>query len=127
MRMVESLIFIAFPLPALCSCFSTHLSPALLLYHPNKERSYFSYLWTYDFYGPVCAFDAGKSITRASRRGLGPGSQASAIWAQKSQDFQCPTPSHMPNQWICPHQKHYIQSFINQRSKGSFMYKSSHW
>jgi hypothetical protein len=33
-------------------------------------------LRTYDFYGPVCnAFDAGKSITRASGRGLGPGNQ----------------------------------------------------
>ncbi len=30
-----------------------------------------SYLWTYDLYGPVRnAFDAGKSITRASGRGL---------------------------------------------------------
>jgi hypothetical protein len=33
-----------------------------------------SYLWTYDLYGPVRhAFDVGKSITRASGRGLGPG------------------------------------------------------
>ncbi len=32
-----------------------------------------SYLWTYVLYGPVCnAFDVGKSITRASGRGLGP-------------------------------------------------------
>jgi hypothetical protein len=37
---------------------------------------YNSYLRTYDFYGPVCnAFVAGKSITRASGRGLGPGNQ----------------------------------------------------
>jgi hypothetical protein len=35
-----------------------------------------SYLWTYDFYGPVCnAFDAGKSITRASGRGLSSGNR----------------------------------------------------
>jgi hypothetical protein len=37
---------------------------------------FISYLWTCDLYGPVCnAFDAGKSITRASRRGLGPGNR----------------------------------------------------
>jgi hypothetical protein len=48
---------------------------ALLLYHHNKERIYFSYLWAYDLYDPVRnAFDAGKSITRASGRGLGPSS-----------------------------------------------------
>jgi hypothetical protein len=55
---------------------------------------YNSYLRTYNLYGPVCnAFDAGKSITRASGRGLGPGKQdffgpcemlsshqASAVW-----------------------------------------------
>ncbi len=35
-----------------------------------------SYLWTYDLYGPVrYAFDAGKSVTRAIRRGLGPGNR----------------------------------------------------
>jgi hypothetical protein len=35
-----------------------------------------SYLLTYDLYGPVRnAFDAGKSVTRASGRGLGPGNQ----------------------------------------------------
>jgi hypothetical protein len=34
----------------------------------------FSYLWTYDLYGPVHnAFDAGRYITRASGRGLCPG------------------------------------------------------
>jgi hypothetical protein len=32
--------------------------------------------WTYDLYGPLCnAFDAGKSITRARGRGLGPGNR----------------------------------------------------
>jgi hypothetical protein len=32
----------------------------------------FRYLWTYDLYGPECnAFEAAKSITRASGRGLG--------------------------------------------------------
>jgi hypothetical protein len=35
-----------------------------------------SYLWTCDLYGPIRnAFDAGISITRASRRGLGPGNR----------------------------------------------------
>ncbi len=35
-----------------------------------------SYLWTYELYGPVrYAFDAGKSITRASGWGLGPGNR----------------------------------------------------
>ncbi len=39
-------------------------------------KIYNSYLRTYDLYGTVCnAFDAGKSITRASGRGLGPGNQ----------------------------------------------------
>jgi hypothetical protein len=34
------------------------------------------YIWTFDLYGPVPnAFDADKSITRASGRGLGPGNQ----------------------------------------------------
>jgi hypothetical protein len=33
-------------------------------------------IWTYDLYGPVrIAFDAGKSITRASGKGLDPGSR----------------------------------------------------
>ncbi len=58
---------------------------------------YNSYLRTYDLYGPESsAFDAGKSITRASGRGLGPGNQdffgpyemasshqASAVWGPK--------------------------------------------
>jgi hypothetical protein len=36
-------------------------------------RIQFSHLWTYDLYGPVRnAIDAGKSITRASGRGVGP-------------------------------------------------------
>jgi hypothetical protein len=56
-----------------------------------------SYLWTYNLYGPIRnAIDAGKSITRASGRGLGPGNrdffgpceialsrQVSAIWGPK--------------------------------------------
>ncbi len=56
-----------------------------------------SYLWTYNLYGPICnAIDAGKSVTRASGRGLCPGNrdffkpcemassrQASAIWGLK--------------------------------------------
>jgi hypothetical protein len=39
-------------------------------------RKQFSHLWTYDLYGPVRnAFDAGKSVTRASGRGLGLGNR----------------------------------------------------
>ncbi len=34
-------------------------------------------------------------------------------------------PSHLPKQWICPHQKHYIQGRINQRSKGCFCIQHS--
>jgi hypothetical protein len=65
-----------------------------------------SYLWTYDLYRPICnAFDAGKSITRASERGWGPGNQdcfgpcemasshqASAIWGLKKSRFPGPNP-----------------------------------
>jgi hypothetical protein len=37
-------------------------------------RSGVSCLWTFDFYGPLrYGFDAGRSNTRASGRGLGPG------------------------------------------------------
>ncbi len=48
--------------------------------NPKNPRTLFgcciSYLWTYDLYGPIRnAFDAGKSITRASGRGLGPGNR----------------------------------------------------
>ncbi len=67
---------------------------------------YNSYLRTYDLYVPVCnAFDAGKSITRASGRGLGPGNQdffgpcemassrqASAVWGPKKLRFPWPNP-----------------------------------
>jgi hypothetical protein len=39
----------------------------------NFFTNCFSNLWAYDLHGPVRnAFDAGKSITRASGRGLGP-------------------------------------------------------
>ncbi len=31
-------------------------------------------------------------------------------WAQKTLDFQGPTHSHMPSQWICMHQKYYAQA-----------------
>ncbi len=47
-------------------------------YYPFKQIHIvkLSYLWTYDLYGPTRnAFDAGKSITRASGRGLGPGNR----------------------------------------------------
>jgi hypothetical protein len=29
--------------------------------------------------------------------------------------FQGPTPSHLPSQWICTHQKHYARGRINNR------------
>ncbi len=46
----------------------TQISPA-----PYKQQVQYSYLWTYDLYGPICnGFDACRSITRASGRGLGP-------------------------------------------------------
>jgi hypothetical protein len=42
---------------------------------PNKLIT-FSYLRTYDLCGPLrTAFGAGKSITRARGRGMGPGNQ----------------------------------------------------
>ncbi len=67
-------------------------------------RVTFSYLWTYDLYVPVRnAFDACRSITRASGRGLGLGNQTflgPEKWhravrrvpfgAQKSRDFRLP-------------------------------------
>jgi hypothetical protein len=41
-----------------------------------RSDSHISYLCTYDLYGPVHnVFDACRSITRASDRGLGPGNQ----------------------------------------------------
>ncbi len=45
---------------------------------------------------------------------------------KKSRDFQGPTPSHLPKQWICPHQKHDVQGCINLRSIGSFRYMRFH-
>jgi hypothetical protein len=42
----------------------------------NGYAVFISYLWPYDLYGPVHnAFDARKSFTRKSGRGLGPGNQ----------------------------------------------------
>ncbi len=46
------------------------------MWKPKYMLATNSYLWTYDLYGPVCNdFDAGKSIMRASGRGLGPWNQ----------------------------------------------------
>ncbi len=79
-----------------------------------------TYLWTFDLYGPLHnGFDVGNSFMRESRMGLGleieavlgpvkwhqAVSQVLFIGARKSQDFKGPTPSHLPKQWICPHQK----------------------
>ncbi len=47
--------------------------------------------------------------------------------AQKTQDFQGPTPSHLPTQCICPYQKHYAQGHINHRCIGGLMYRSPPW
>ncbi len=45
----------------------------ILLEARRKPMHFKTYLWAYDLYGPVRnAFDAGKSITRASGKGLGP-------------------------------------------------------
>ncbi len=44
--------------------------------HLHTSQDQINYLWTCYLYGPVCSdFDAGKYITRASKRGLGPGNQ----------------------------------------------------
>ncbi len=82
----------------------------------------------------VNAFDVGKSITWANGRGLGPGNldffgpqMVLAYWldaisqAQKSLDFQDPTPSHLPSNWICLHQKNYVLGYINHRSINSYI------
>jgi hypothetical protein len=53
----------------------------------NRTTIKYSYLWTYDLYSPVCnAFDAGKSITRATAKWegeietfLGPGKWHRAV------------------------------------------------
>ncbi len=44
--------------------------------------------------------------------------------AQKTLEFQGPTPSHLPKQWICTHPKHYAQGCINHMCIGGFMHKS---
>ena len=54
----------------------TPIDPVRFL--PSSLRHFrfgISYVWTFDLYGPPVrnAFDAGKSITRTSGRGLGPG------------------------------------------------------
>ena len=43
---------------------SPEASKILQMANIRTYKLYFSYLWTYDLYGPVCnVFDAGKSIT----------------------------------------------------------------
>ncbi len=81
-------------------------SNILAIYGPVIKHS--NYLWTYDLHVHN-AFDAGKSITRANGKGLGPGDQdyfgpckmassrqASAIWGPKKSIFPGPNPSHLP-------------------------------
>jgi hypothetical protein len=69
-----------------------------------------SYLWTYDLYGHVRnAFDAGKSITRASGRGLSPGNRdffgrcrwhrADTHYAQGLMNHRCINSYKWTDQW----------------------------
>ncbi len=44
--------------------------------------------------------------------------------AQKTRDFQGPTPSHLPKYWICTHSKHNARGCIHHRCICGFMYKS---
>jgi hypothetical protein len=43
--------------------------------------------------------------------------------AQKTREFQGPTPSHLPSSWICTatHPKHYVQGCINHRCINSYI------
>jgi hypothetical protein len=43
------------------------------------------------------------------------GTRLSDHRAQKTLDFQGPTPSHSPSKCICTHQKHYARGRINHR------------
>jgi hypothetical protein len=71
-------------------------------------------------------FDACRSVTWESGRGLGPGNLEflGPKWhspigsmpfhmSQKSPNFQGPTPPHLPKWLICLHQKHYVQGRIS--------------
>jgi hypothetical protein len=84
------------------------------------------------------AFDADKSITRASEKGLGPGNgdffgfcemassrQASAIWGRKKSRFPGPNPLALAQVMDLLASKALHTGRINQRSIGSFMYMSS--
>ncbi len=76
-----------------------------------------SYLCTYDLY------------VRRVPKWHSPNGSMPFHRAEKSLNFQGPTPSHLPSLWfcsVCTQQKHYIQGRINHRCIGSFMYKSSH-
>ncbi len=60
-----------------------------------------------------------RKLYRTGGRGWGgpkwhsPNSSMPFHRAQKSLDFQGPTPSHLPSQWICTYQKHYVWGCIN--------------
>ncbi len=63
------------------------------------------------------AFDAGKSITRASERGLGPEIEAFwALWNGNEPLGEC----HLGPKKV----EHNVQGCINHKSKGSFKYMS---
>ncbi len=49
------------------------------------------------------------------------------LGAQKTRDFQGPTPPTCPSNGCFPHQKHYVWGRINHRCIGGFMYKSPPW
>ncbi len=86
----------------------------------SQLRRNISYLCTYDLYGPVHnAFDAGSIHYEGKWEGVGPWKLrlfwAPVKWhranrrvrfgAQKSRDFQSPTPSHLSSYWMLPASK----------------------
>ncbi len=87
-------------------------SPGLTYLH--SATSNINYLCTCDLYSPVQnVLGARISITRASRRGLGPGI------------LEFFGPCEMgTSRWICTHPKHYAQGCINHRCVGCFMHTS---
>jgi hypothetical protein len=98
---------------------------------------YASYLWTFDLYGPVPVYimllmqanplrgQVGRSWALEIKTFLGPVKWHRAVrqvpfGAQKSRDFQGPTPLPLPQVMDLPAS----QALINQMSTGSFLYMS---
>jgi hypothetical protein len=109
------------------------------MWEPGKKKDRISYLWTYDLYGPYVMLWMRENPLRGQVGGgwaleiqpfLGPVKWHQAVrrapfGAQKSRDFQCPAPSHLPKEVMdLPASKHYVQGRVNQRSIGIFMYMS---